>query len=151
MPDEETIEDVEKTEEEEPEQIGGLISNEAAIEIAEKQGGSREELKAEAEIIEARKASDEMKVVLTLKGNRAIVGIQSPDCDPVFTLLEGDLAAVLSQVPALVEAANAKWDASPKYPNANLPPQVEPAPVASRSSTSRTPSQPTSTSQQPMF
>ena len=117
---------------EEPEEVGGLISKEEAIEIAEEQGGSREELEA-AETSEPRQPSDELKVVLTVKGTRAIVGIQSPDCDPIFTTVEGDLAAVLSQVPALVEAANAKWDANPRYPKAELPeppPSAAPARIA---------------------
>jgi len=80
-----------------------------------------EEETQKVEATETRKASDELKVVILLKGNRAMVGIQSPDCDPIFTTLEGDLSAALSQVPALVESANAKWDATPRNPKANLP------------------------------
>ena len=80
-----------------------------------------------AETSEAKQASTELKVVITLQGNRAVVGVKSPDCDPIFTTLEGDMAAVLSQVPALIESANAKWDANPQNPKANLP---EPPPSA---------------------
>lgn len=74
-----------------------------------------------AEASEPRPASNELKVVIILKDNRAMVGVQSPDCDPVFITLEGDMAAALSQVPALIESANAKWDANPRNPKADLP------------------------------
>ena len=88
-----------------------------------------------------RQPSDELKVVIILKSNRAMVGIQSPNCDPVFSTFEGDLDAALSQVPALVESANAQWNAHPRYPKANLP---EPPP-------SPTPAQPASRRSQPSF
>lgn len=81
----------------------------------------------QVETSETKQASADLKVVILLQGNRAMVGVQSPDCDPIFTTLEGDLAAALSQVPALVESANAKWDANPRFPKANLP---EPPPSA---------------------
>ena len=88
-----------------------------------------------------RQPSDELKVVILLKSGRAMVGIQSPNCDPVFSTFEGDLDAALSQVPALVESAKAQWDAHPRYPKANLP---EPPP-------SPTPAQPASRRSQPSF
>lgn len=81
---------------------------------------------------ETEQASNELKVVIVLNGDRAMVGVQSPDCDPIFTTLEGDLAAALSQVPALVESANAKWDETPRYPKADLP-EPPPGPAPSRS------------------
>jgi len=81
-----------------------------------------------------RQPSDELKVVIILKSNRAMVGIQSPDCDPVFSTFEGDLDAALSQVPALVESANAQWNAHPRYPKANLP-EPPPTPTPARTAT----------------
>ncbi len=94
------------------------------------------EVLEEAETSETRQASDELKVVILLKGNRAMVGVQSPDCDPVFTTLEGDLSAALSQVPALVESANAKWDATPRNPKADLP-EPPPSSTPARSQTAQ--------------
>ncbi|MBA7632190.1 hypothetical protein ES703_39733 [subsurface metagenome] len=93
----------------------------------------------EAETSETKQTIDELKVVILLKGNRAMVGVQSPDCDPVFTTLEGDMAAALSQVPALIESANAKWDANPRNPKAPEPPpsstpaRSQPAPETRKS------------------
>jgi len=104
---------------------------------------------APEEVVETsgpKPTGDELKVVILLKGNRAMVGAQSPDCDPVFTTLEGDLAAALSQVPALVETANAKWDANPRNPKANLP---EPPPSATP--TRSQPAQSSAKKKQPSF
>ena len=79
---------------------------------------------------EKAKPSNELKVVIILKDSRIMLGVQSPDCDPVYTTLEGNLAAALKRVPKLVEEAKQKWSASPLNPNANLPaPEPRPAPA----------------------
>lgn len=85
-----------------------------------------------AEVVEPRKPSDELKIVITMKGDRSIVGIQSPDCDPIFTPLEGGLAAVKERLDDLVASANAKWDANPKNPQ-TVRPEPPPAPPVSAS------------------
>ncbi|MBA7632616.1 hypothetical protein ES703_40165 [subsurface metagenome] len=87
--------------------------------------------------------SNELKVVIILKDSRVMLGVQSPDCDPVYTTLEGTLAAALKRVPKLVSEAKQKWSASPRNPNANLP---APPPTPARTST--TPKKPTD---QPSF
>ena len=56
-----------------------------------------------------------------------MLGVQSPDCDPVYKTMEGDLAAVLQVVPALVADAKLQWAAAPRYPKADLPKPVAPA------------------------
>lgn len=71
--------------------------------------------------------ASEMKVVIILKANKAMLGVQSPDCDPVYKTMEGDLAAILQVVPALVADAKLQWAASPRYPKADLPKPVAPA------------------------
>ncbi len=35
--------------------------------------------------------ASELKVVIILKASRAMLGVQSPDCDPVYKTMEGDL------------------------------------------------------------
>lgn len=79
----------------------------------------------------------EVKIVITLKGNTASVGIQKPDCDPFFSRVEGDLPAVLESVPGLLEEAQRSWDANPRYPKCEtaLPSQAQPAAATSRAST----------------
>ena len=81
----------------------------------------------------AQPARDELKIVIILKANRAMVGIQSPDCDPVFTTQEGDLATTLQQVPDLVDQAKLKWATNPRNPAApkKEPPPAPPRPVSS--------------------
>jgi len=80
------------------------------------------------------KPSNELKVVIILNDSRVMLGVQSPDCDPVYTTLKGNLAAALKRVPKLVEEAKQKWNESPRNPNANLP-TPKPTPAPARSST----------------
>ena len=69
----------------------------------------------------------ELKVVIIVKGNKMLLGVQSPDCDPVYTTLEGTLNVALKRLPKLIEEAKQKWDAHPRYPDADLPaPEPEP-------------------------
>lgn len=70
-----------------------------------------------------------LKVVIAVRDGRASVGVQAPDCDPVFTTVEGDLAAALERVRGLVEEARARWEAAPRYPRCERP-LPAPAPAA---------------------
>jgi hypothetical protein len=79
------------------------------------------------DVSKAEKPASELKVVIILKANKAMLGVQSPDCDPVYKTMEGDLAAVLQVVPALVAEAKLQWAAAPRYPKADLPKPVAPA------------------------
>ena len=92
------------------------------------------------------KPATELKVVIILKADRAMLGVQSPDCDPVYKTMEGDLAGVLQVVPALVAEARLKWTAAPRYPKADLPKLVAPATTttsaASKPSAKAAPAQP---------
>jgi len=69
---------------------------------------------------------EELKVVITLKGERGTIGIQAPNCDPVFSLFEGGLEQALEWVPGLVSEATERWEQSPRYPRTKhelTPPQ----------------------------
>ncbi len=78
---------------------------------------------------EAKK--DELRIVILTRGTAASIGVQSPDCDPVFVMLTGDLPAVLESVPEVVAAARQKWQTSPKYPKCETPaPAPEPTAAA---------------------
>ncbi len=80
---------------------------------------------------------DELKVVISLKGNTASVGVQTPECDPVFFGLEGDLRTTLKAVPGFVEEAKNRWETSKLCPKCEtpLPSQAQPAATTSRAST----------------
>ena len=71
---------------------------------------------------------DEVKIVVALKGQTALVGLQKPDCDPVFSHVDGDLTAVLTSIPNLVEQARSQWESSPQYPKLTTPLTPPPAP-----------------------
>ncbi len=72
---------------------------------------------------------DELRIVILTRGTAASIGVQSPDCDPVFVTLTGDLPAVLESVPEVVAAARQKWQTSPRYPKCETPALV-PEPTA---------------------
>jgi hypothetical protein len=93
---------------------------------------SLDEPQAEAEEKEPKKPSNELKIVITLKDDRAIVGLQSPDCDPIFTTVEGGLPAVTKQLPKLIKDAKAKWATAPQNPEAKLPEPPAPPPAPRR-------------------
>ena len=78
-----------------------------------------------------------LKVVLTLQpggadtgaAGRAVLAVGAEGCDPQLQLLPGaDLAAALAAVPALVAAAEARWQTRPRFPLA-LPTPTPKAPA----------------------
>ena len=101
------------------------------------------------DVSKTEKPASELKVVIILKDNRAMLGVQSPDCDPVYKTMEGDLAAVLQVVPVLVAEAKLKWTASPRYPKADLPKPVIPA--TTTTSTANRPAAAKAPAAQPKF
>ena len=92
----------------------------------------------------------ELKVVIILKANKAMLGVQSPDCDPVYKTMEGELAAVLQGVPILVADARLQWAAAPRYPKADLPKPVVPA-ATTTSAASKPAATKTKVTAQPKF
>ena len=101
------------------------------------------------DVSKPEKPTSEFKVVIILKDNKAMLGVQSPDCDPVYKTMEGDLAAVLEVVPALVADARLQWAAAPRYPQADLPKPV--APVTTTTSTANKPAAAKAPAAQPKF
>jgi len=95
------------------------------------------------------KPTSEFKVVIILKDNKAMLGVQSPDCDPVYKTMEGDLVTVLQVVPTLVADAKLQWAAAPRYPKADLPKPV--APVTTTTSTANRPAAAKAPAAQPKF
>jgi len=96
---------------------------------------------------------DELKLVISLKGDKASVGIRAPECDPAFFSLDGDLKAVLKAVPKLVEEAKTRWEASKLNPKCEspLPSQEKPPAVTRTATTSRVQKPPQPKLQPTMF
>jgi len=76
--------------------------------------------------------SNEMKVLIAINGDAVMVGVKTPDTDPIFTKVEGGLAEALQQVPGLVEAAKTRWAINPRNPKAVV---LEPPPAPARTVT----------------
>lgn len=78
-------------------------------------------------------AREELKINIIIKGDRAFLGVQATECDPKMTTVQGDLQAILAQVPAFVEQANREWDVSARNPKSAIPEPAPPAPVRTAS------------------
>ncbi len=96
----------------------------------------------------AESKSNEMKVLIAIDGENIMVGVKTPDTDPIFTKVEGGLDAALQRVPELIEDAKAKWATSPRNPKAVLP-EPPPSPTPARTPTASRP--PKTTVEKPSF
>lgn len=96
---------------------------------------------------EPTKPTNEIKVVIVIKDANILLGVQSPDCDPLYRIVKGTLAAALKQVPVLIKEAKEKWATTPLNPKANLP-EPPPRPAPARTTVA---SQPAKPKEQPSF
>jgi len=94
----------------------------------------------------------ELKVVISLKDGKATLGVQAPDCDPVFEVFEGSLEEALERVPTLVAEARERWDSNPRYPRTKheLAP-ASPTPVQSQRTVTAQPRRSSDGVQQSLF
>ena len=61
--------------------------------------------------------SEDLKVVVSIKGGRATIGVQQPSSDPhIETFDDPDLAGLTQEVLAVTERARATWEDEPKHP-----------------------------------
>ena len=73
-------------------------------------------------------SSDELKVVLSIRGGRAVIGVQRPSADPHIEAFDDpDLFELADQFPAVVARARARWEEEPMHPD-----YVKPTPPARR-------------------
>lgn len=72
--------------------------------------------------------SDDLKVVVSVKGGRATIGVQRPSADPhIETFEDRDLSTLAQEVIAVAERARVRWKDTPKHPA-----YTRPAPPAKR-------------------
>ena len=72
--------------------------------------------------------TEELKVVVSIRGDRATIGVQQPSADPHIESFDDlDLAGLAQEVPAVIERARARWEDEPRYPA-----HERPAPPARR-------------------
>ena len=71
---------------------------------------------------------DDLKVVVSIKGGRATIGVQQPSSDPhIESFDDPDLTGLTQEALAVVERARARWEDEPKHPA-----YARPAPPARR-------------------
>ena len=62
-------------------------------------------------------SSDDLKVVVSIKGGKAVIGVQKPSADPhIETFDDADLTSLAQEVVAVTERARARWEETPKHP-----------------------------------
>ena len=62
-------------------------------------------------------SEDDLKVVVSIKGGRATIGVQRPSADPHIESFDGqDLSGLTQETLAVVERARARWEDEPKHP-----------------------------------
>ena len=72
--------------------------------------------------------AEDLKVVVSIKGGRATIGVQQPSSDPhIETFDDPDLSGLTQEILAVIERARARWEDSPKHPT-----HVRPTPPARR-------------------
>ena len=60
---------------------------------------------------------EDLKVVVSIKGGRATIGVQRPSSDPHIESCDNpDLSGLTQEVSAVIERARARWENEPKYP-----------------------------------
>ena len=90
----------------EPEGGGETAQNEQGTGDADEQAAGEE-----------TEASEDLKVVVSIKGGRASIGVQQPSSDPhIETFDDLDVSGLTQEVPAVVERARARWEDAPQHP-----------------------------------
>ncbi len=61
--------------------------------------------------------TEELKVVLSIRGGRAVIGVQQPSADPHIEVFDDpDLFGLADEFPAVVARAKARWEEEPLHP-----------------------------------
>ena len=120
------------------ESLFGDAADDAAAAVVEEQDANKEnetgqdpegsdDAKGEAGAIETDTPED-LKVVVSIKGGRATIGVQRTSSDPhIESFDDPDLSRLAQEALAVVERARARWEDEPKHPA-----YARPAPPARR-------------------
>ena len=106
-------------------------ADDAAAAVADEQDANKETVQGPQGSDDAEEQADspgDLKVVVSLKGGRATIGVQQPSSDPhIESFDDRDLSGLTQEVPAVIERARARWEDEPRYPA-----HARPAPPARR-------------------
>ena len=114
------------------ESLFGEKADDTEAEVADEQdaneGEAAQDPQGSDDAEEQAGAPEDLKVVVSLKGGRATIGVQQPSSDPHIESFDDlDASGLAREVPAVIERARAKWEDKPKHPA-----HERPAPPARR-------------------
>ena len=114
------------------ESLFGEAADDTEAEVADEQdaneGEAAQDPQGSDDAEEQAGAPEDLKVVVSIKGGRATIGVQRPASDPhIESFDDHDLSELAQEAPAVVERARAKWGDEPKNPA-----HPRPAPPARR-------------------
>ena len=102
------------------ESLSGGAADDTEVAVADEQDANEEseqDPQGSDDAGENAGSPDDLKVVVSIKGGRATIGVQRPSSDPhIETFDDPDLSGLTREVPAVVERAMARWEDAPKYP-----------------------------------
>ena len=100
----------------------------AVVEEEDSEGETPQDPQGSDDADEQAGQPEDLKVVVSITGGRATIGVQQPASDPhIESFDDRDLAELTQEVPAVIERARAKWEDEPKHPA-----HEKPAPPARR-------------------
>ena len=109
----------------------GDAADDTAAAVAEEQDADNEIVQdgqGSDDAGEQTDAQEDLKVVVSIKGRRATIGVQRTSSDPhIESFDDPDLTGLAQETLAVVERAKAKWEDEPKHPA-----HARPAPPARR-------------------
>ena len=102
------------------ESLFGDAAGDSAAAVAEEQDANKEteqDPQGSDEAEDQANPSEDLKVVVSIKGGRATIGVQRTSSDPhIESFDDHDLSGLAQEVSAVIERARAKWDDAPRYP-----------------------------------
>ena len=120
MPDENATETTRSDAPSADESLFGDAADDAAATVAEEQDADKEAEQGgqgSENAGEQAASPEELKVVVSIKGGRATIGVQQPSSDPhIESFDDHDLSGLAQEVPAVIERARARWEEAPKHP-----------------------------------
>jgi len=96
-------------------------------------------------------AQIETKVIISHKADKAMIGLQRTNCDPVLFTVAGDMATVIAQLLELMAEAERRWQTNPRYPKAELLEPPAPVTAAATNPKPNTATKPDNKQQEAMF
>ena len=79
--------------------------------------GAAQDSQQSTDIGDTATPSENLKVVVSIRGARATIGVQQPSSDPhIESFDDSDLCGLAQEVMAVTERARARWEEAPKHP-----------------------------------